>query len=42
MVDCGIAFAGPDLPGIDLIMPDLAFVEKIAKDLVGARHHPCA
>ena len=35
MVDCGVAFAGPDLPGIDLIMPDIAFIEKIRKDLVG-------
>ncbi|MBI3274661.1 MAG: MBL fold metallo-hydrolase, partial [Methylocystis sp.] len=35
MVDCGLAFPGPDLPGIDLIMPDLSFVEKIGRDLVG-------
>jgi len=25
-VDCGVAFAGPDLPGIDLIMPDPRFI----------------
>jgi ribonuclease J len=25
-VDCGVAFAGPDLPGIDLIMPDPRFL----------------
>ncbi|QCK87675.1 ribonuclease J [Phreatobacter aquaticus] len=25
-VDCGVAFAGPDLPGIDLIMPDVRFI----------------
>ena len=24
MVDCGVAFAGDDLPGIDLVMPDIA------------------
>ncbi len=35
MVDCGLAFAGPDLPGIDLLMPDLRFVETIKRDLVG-------
>ena len=35
MVDCGVAFAGPDLPGVDLIMADVSFVEKIRKDLVG-------
>ncbi len=35
MVDCGLAFAGPDLPGIDLLLPDLGFVERIRKDLLG-------
>ncbi len=35
MVDLGVAFAGPDLPGIDLVMPDLSFVEKVRKDLLG-------
>ena len=35
MVDLGVAFAGEDLPGVDLIMPDLAFIEKAKKDLVG-------
>ncbi len=35
MVDCGVAFAGPDLPGIDLIVPDVAFINKIRRDLVG-------
>jgi ribonuclease J len=29
LVDLGVAFAGPDHPGCDLIMPDLTFVEKI-------------
>ena len=27
-VDLGVAFAGDDLPGIDLIMPDISFLEK--------------
>ncbi len=35
MVDCGLAFAGPDLPGIDILLPDLSFVESIRRDLVG-------
>jgi ribonuclease J len=35
MVDCGLTFPGPDLPGVDLIMPDVSFVEKIHRDLVG-------
>ena len=35
MVDCGVAFAGPDQPGIDLIVPDPAFIEKLRDDLVG-------
>ena len=35
MVDLGVAFAGDDLPGVDLILPDVAFIEKVKKDLVG-------
>jgi ribonuclease J len=35
LVDVGVAFAGDDLPGVDLILPDIKFVEKIKKDLVG-------
>jgi ribonuclease J len=35
MVDLGVGFAGDDLPGIDLIMPDLGFIERMKKDLVG-------
>ncbi len=27
MVDLGVSFGGPDSPGIDLIMPDLRFIE---------------
>jgi ribonuclease J len=34
MVDLGVAFAGDDLPGVDLIMPDIGFIEKIRKDLL--------
>ena len=35
MVDCGLSFAGPDLPGIDLVFPDVSFIDKIRKDLIG-------
>jgi ribonuclease J len=35
MVDCGVAFAGADMPGVDLIMPDPTFIEKHRKDLLG-------
>ncbi len=35
MVDCGLTFAGPELPGIDILLPDVSFVEKIRRDLVG-------
>lgn len=35
MVDCGVSFAGPDLPGIDLVLPDISFIERMKRDLVG-------
>ncbi len=35
MVDCGITFADPNYPGIDVILPDLAFIEERLGDLVG-------
>ncbi len=35
LVDLGVAFAGPDLPGIELILPDIAFAQSIRKDLLG-------
>jgi ribonuclease J len=35
MVDLGVAFAGEDMPGIDLIVPDLSFIAKAKKNLVG-------
>src|SRR5580658_9142539 len=35
LVDVGVSFAGDELPGVDLILPDVKFVEKIKKDLVG-------
>src|SRR3546814_9807400 len=27
MIDCGVTFADPDYPGIDVILPDLGFIE---------------
>jgi ribonuclease J len=35
MVDCGISFADDTLPGVDVIMPDPAFIAERAADLVG-------
>ena len=35
MVDCGISFAGPEQAGIDIIVPDTSFIEKMRSDLVG-------
>jgi len=35
MVDCGIGFAGPEQAGIDLIVPDTHFVDKIRPNLLG-------
>lgn len=35
MVDCGISFADDYLPGIDLIMPDIEFIDGIKDDLLG-------
>ncbi|MBT5187731.1 MAG: ribonuclease J [Kordiimonadaceae bacterium] len=35
MVDCGLSFADDYLPGIDIIMPDISFIENIKDDLLG-------
>ncbi len=35
MVDLGLAFAGEEAPGVDLVMPDLSFVQGIKRDLLG-------
>jgi ribonuclease J len=34
-VDCGVAFGGDDLPGVDLVMPDIRFLADERRDLVG-------
>ena len=31
MVDLGVAFAGEEMPGVDLLVPDLSFIEKAKK-----------
>lgn len=35
VVDCGVTFGGPELPGIDLVMPDTRFLEEEADRVVG-------
>lgn len=35
MVDCGVTFADGAYPGIDVILPDLRFIEERIDDLVG-------
>ncbi|WP_375395938.1 MBL fold metallo-hydrolase, partial [uncultured Sphingomonas sp.] len=35
MIDCGITFADAGYPGIDVILPDLSFIEERLDDLVG-------
>jgi ribonuclease J len=35
MCDLGLTFADPDYPGIDLILPDLEFIEQRREDLIG-------
>jgi ribonuclease J len=35
MVDLGLTFANAEYPGVDLILPDLEFIEQRKKDLLG-------
>lgn len=35
MVDLGLTFADPAYPGVDLILPDLSFIEENREDLLG-------
>ena len=35
MLDLGIAFGDDSMPGVEVIMPDPAFIEERRKDLVG-------
>lgn len=33
VVDCGVTFPGADLPGVDLVLPDIRFAEEIRGDI---------
>ncbi|MEM6463496.1 MAG: ribonuclease J [Pseudomonadota bacterium] len=33
IVDCGVAFPGPDLPGVDLVFPEIRYIEDQKIDL---------
>jgi len=35
MVDLGVTFGDPNCPGVDLVMPDIAFIEQHRDDLLG-------
>ena len=35
IVDLGVTFGGPDTPGVDIIMPDTAFIEERRDNLLG-------
>ena len=35
MVDLGMTFADPSYPGVDLVLPDLSFIEERREDLLG-------
>jgi len=35
MVDLGLTFGSPEYPGIDLVLPDLSFIEERRDDLLG-------
>lgn len=35
MVDLGLTFADPAYPGVELVLPDIAFIEERRKDLLG-------
>lgn len=35
MVDLGMTFADPSYPGVDLVFPDLSFIEERSRDLLG-------
>ena len=34
MVDCGVTFPGPQLPGVDLVLPDIRFAQELGDNLL--------
>ncbi len=34
MVDCGVTFPGPDMPGVDLVLPDIRYAMDLGDDLL--------
>ena len=36
VVDCGIAFPDDDMPGVDLVIPDTAYLEKTRTGCAGS------
>ena len=35
IVDMGVTFGGPETPGIDIIMPDIDFIEQNRSNILG-------
>ena len=35
IVDCGVSFPGPELPGVELVMPDIRYIEEELGNLKG-------
>ena len=44
MIDCGAGFADQDIPGVDIIVADISFIQERKEDLVGIliTHAPIA
>ncbi len=40
VVDVGSIFPSDDMPGVDLVIPDIAYLEKNYEKLRGCLHHP--
>jgi ribonuclease J len=35
LVDCGLSFAGPEVPGVDIVLPDLTYIIEDKANLLG-------
>ena len=42
VVDVGVTFPDATLPGVDLVLPDIALHRGAAPESARHRHHPCA